>query len=83
MYRYKSCIKKATTNYILYSHMMICIFVLSGTSCCLSSELKKLNTNAFYISGTMIEKKPVIYNLDCGNDLKNFDENKLLNNFNQ
>ena len=47
----------------------------------LSREIKKLDTKAFYISGTMIEKKSGHIQFDCGNDLKNFDEVKLLNNF--
>ena len=44
-------------------------------------EIEKLNTNAFFLSGTMIEKNSGHLQLACGNDYKDFDENKLLNNF--
>ena len=71
--------KKTTTDYILYAHddMYFC----PDWDIELSREIKKLNTNAFYISGTMIERKTGHIQFDCGIDLKNFDEVKLLNNF--
>ena len=71
--------KKATTNYIMYAHddMYFC----PDWDIELSREIKKLDTKAFYISGTMIERKSGHIQFDCGNDLKNFDEVKLLNNF--
>ena len=71
--------EKASTNYILYSHddMYFC----PGWDVELSKEIKILDTNAFYISGTMIERKSGHIQLDCGSDLTNFDEVKLLNNF--
>ena len=47
----------------------------------LFNEIKELNTKAFFLSGTMIEKNSGHIQLDCGNDYNDFDENKLLNNF--
>jgi len=72
--------KKASTNYILYAHddMYFC----PGWDIELSKEIKIFNTNAFYISGTMIERNTGHIQLDCGTDQKNFDEVKLLNNYN-
>ena len=70
---------KATTNYILYSHddMYFC----PGWDIALAHELKSLNTNAYYISGTMIEKSSGHIQLDCGENYKDFDEKKLLNKY--
>ena len=71
--------KKATKEYILYSHddMYFC----PGWDECLLSEIKLLKTNAYYLSGTMIEKNSGHIQLDCGDDYKNFNENKLLNEY--
>ena len=44
-------------------------------------RFKNLNTNAYYLSGTMIEKSSGHIQLDCGNDHMNFDETKLLNEY--
>ena len=70
---------KATSEYILYSHddMYFC----PGWDKAISKEINRLDTKAFYISGTMIEKSSGHIQIDCGNDHKDFDENKLLNNF--
>ena len=70
---------RATTKYILYSHddMYFC----PNWDKALNEELKKINTNAYYISATMIEKNSGHIQLDCGNDYNDFDENKLLNNY--
>ena len=38
----------------------------------LNDELKKINTNAYYISATMIEKNSGHIQLDCGNSLQRF-----------
>ena len=67
---------KATSNYILYSHddMYFC----PDWDQFLMNEISNLNTNAYYISGTMIEKSSGHIQLDCGNDFKDFDEEKLL-----
>ena len=70
---------RATTEYIIYSHddMYYC----PGWDETLLTEINKLNTKAFFLSGTMIEKNSGHLQLDCGDNYKNFDENKLLNNF--
>ena len=73
--------KKATTEYILYSHddMYFC----PGWDDILNDEIKNINTTAFYLSGTMIEKNSGHIQLDCGDDYFNFDEKKLLENYNK
>ena len=70
---------QATTEYIIFSHddMYYC----PGWDEVLFNEINRLNTKAFFLSGTMIEKNSGHLQLDCGNDYKDFDENKLLNNF--
>jgi len=71
--------KKSTKDYILYSHddMYFCplwdkYFI---------DELKKINHNKFYLSGTMIEPNSGHIKYNCGETINNFDENKLLNNY--
>jgi glycosyltransferase involved in cell wall biosynthesis len=70
---------KATTEYIIFSHddMYYC----PGWDEALFNEIKKLNTKAFFLSGTMIEKNSGHLQLDCGNNYNDFNETKLLNNF--
>ena len=70
--------KKATKDYILYSHddMYFC----PGWDECLKNEISKLTNNLFYLSATMIEQNSGHIQLDCGVDYKNFNENFLLNN---
>ena len=64
--------KKATKDYILYSHddMYFC----PGWDHVLNDEIKNINTKAFYLSGTMIEKNSGHIQLDCGDDYFTFDE---------
>ena len=71
--------KKAKTNYILYSHddMYFC----PGWDACLEKEVKKLNTDKFYLSASMIEKNSGHIQFDAGENFSNFDEDKLLRNF--
>tara|TARA_Y100000590_G_scaffold274281_1_gene307979 strand:+ start:23076 stop:23957 length:882 start_codon:yes stop_codon:yes gene_type:complete len=73
--------KKATTEFILYSHddMYFC----PGWDEALLKEINSLDTKAYYISGTMIEKETGHIQLDCGTDHKDFDEIKLLENYNK
>ena len=73
--------EKATKDYILYSHddMYFC----PGWDHVLNDEIKNINTTAFYFSGTMIEKNSGHIQLDCGDDYFNFDEKKLLENYNK
>ena len=70
---------KSSSKYILYSHddMYFC----PGWDTVLENEIKNLQTNAFYISATMIEKNGGHIQLDCGSNFKDFDEKKLLNKF--
>ena len=71
--------KKAKTNYILYSHddMYFC----PGWDSCLEKEVKKLNTDKFYLSASMIEKNSGHIQFDAGDSFSDFDEDKLLKNF--
>ena len=71
--------KKAKTNYILYSHddMYFC----PGWDTCLEKEVKKLNTDKFYLSASMIEKNSGHIQFDAGDNFSDFDEDKLLKNF--
>ena len=71
--------KKAKTNYILYSHddMYFC----PGWDTCLEKEVKKLNTDKFYLSASMIEKNSGHIQFDAGDNFLDFDEDKLLKNF--
>jgi len=70
---------KAATDYILYSHddMYFC----PGWDIALKNEINEINTDAYYISGTMIEKSGGHIQFDCGSDYKDFDEDKLIKNF--
>ena len=71
--------KRATTDYILYSHddMYFC----PNWDVILKKEIDKLNTKAFYLSGTMIEKNSGHIQIDCGDDYTNFNEKKFLENY--
>ena len=73
--------EKATKDYILYSHddMYFC----PDWDHVLNDEIKNINTTAFYLSGTMIEKNSGHIQLDCGDDYFTFDEKKLLENYNK
>ena len=72
--------KKATKNYILYSHddMYFC----PRWDIVLENEIIINNTKLFYLSGTMIEQNSGHIQFDCGKNFEDFDENKLLNNLN-
>ena len=71
--------RKSNTNFILYSHddMYFC----PGWDVILKNNVDKLNTNLFYLSGTMIDQNTGHIKFDCGSDFTNFDENKLLQNY--
>lgn len=70
---------ESSSNYLLYSHddMYFC----PKWDKVLRDEIKNYKNNAYYISGTMIEKNSGHIQLDCGDKYNNFDEKKLLNNF--
>ena len=71
--------KLATTEYILYSHddMYFC----PRWDLVLKDELNKIDTKLFYFSASMIEKDSGHIIFDCGSTYKDFDEQKLLENF--
>ena len=69
--------KLTTTNYFLYAHDDF--YFCPDWDIVLEKEIKFLNTELFYLSGTMIQNGQVI--LDCGENLKTFNEQKLLKNY--
>ncbi len=71
--------KLATNNYILYAHddMYFC----PDWDEYLNNEVKRIKHDKFYLSGTMIEPSSGHIVFNCGENIKEFDENKLLNNY--
>ena len=68
--------KKAKNNYILISHDDF--YYCPGWDLTFNEEIKNLQHNNFYLSGTMVGEGQVKF--DAGSDLSNFDEQKLLSN---
>ena len=66
--------KKTTTNYLLYAHDDF--YFCPKWDFILRKELDKIGHNKFYLSGTMVNNGQI--KLDCGSDLKTFNEKKLL-----
>ncbi len=66
-------------RYLLYTHddMYFC----PNWDVVVMEELKNIKHEFFYLSGTMIEQKSGHIKFDCGSELKNFDEKKLLDNY--
>ena len=77
--------KKVSNDYIIYSHDDM--YFLPNWDFHLLEEIKKINHNNFYLSLTQISHSgPVKGSLqhiqfDCGDNIDNFDEKKLLNEF--
>jgi len=77
--------KKAKTDYILYAHDDM--YFLPKWDLHLKNEINKIEHNQFYLSMTQLShKKGVKGNLqhiyfDCGSNLNDFDEVKLLDNY--
>tara|TARA_B100000989_G_C19473982_1_gene442018 strand:- start:132 stop:992 length:861 start_codon:yes stop_codon:yes gene_type:complete len=69
--------KNATKKYVLYSHDDF--YFCPDWDNILINEIYNLKTDKFYLSGTMIHNGQIKYN--CGTNLKNFNENKLLQNY--
>ena len=69
--------KICTKDYILYSHDDF--YFCPNWDVVLEKEIKSLNTELFYLSGTMIQNGQV--QLDCGENLNSFNEQKLLKNY--
>ncbi|MDC3013782.1 glycosyltransferase [bacterium] len=68
--------KKAQFNYILISHDDF--YYCPGWDIEFEKEIKLLNHNNFYLSGTMVRAGQVYF--DAGDNYDSFDESKLLNN---
>ena len=73
-----SAARKARYEYILYSHDDF--YFCPGWDIELKNEVDKIGHKNFYISGTMIGTSGE-YSLDCGDNINNFNEKKLLDNF--
>ncbi len=71
--------KLATKKYLLYSHDDM--YFLPAWDHFLKNELDTMSNNKFYLSGTMIEPNSGHITLNCGEDINNFDETKLLTNY--
>ena len=69
--------KLSTKQYILYAHDDF--YFCPRWDIVLFNELKNLKHKSFYLSGTMIQNGQV--ELDCGDNIKNFNEKKLLSQY--
>ncbi len=69
--------KLSTKTYILYAHDDF--YFCPDWDVVLFNELNNLKHNFFYLSGTMIQNGQV--ELDCGDNIKNFNEKKLLSQY--
>ncbi len=70
--------KLASTNYILYSHDDMYFCPLWDKY--LIEEVKNIEHNKFYLSGTMIEPNSGHIKFNCGETIESFNEKKLLEN---
>ena len=72
--------KKSKYEYLIYSHddMYFC----PGWEKPLIDEIKSINNNKFYISGSMIEPYSGHIKFNCGENIDSFNEKKLLDNLN-
>ena len=71
--------KKANFDYILYAHDDF--YFCPNWDEALDNEIKQINHNKFYLSGIMMNNGPIKF--ECGNNLDEFDEKKLLENYNK
>ncbi len=69
--------RKAKFDYILYAHDDF--YFCPKWDEVFQNEVENINHNNFYLSGTMMNNGPIKFG--CGNNLKDFDEKKLLENF--
>ena len=69
--------KKAKFDYILYAHDDF--YFCPEWDEVLKQEKNKIGHNEFYLSGIMLNNGPIKF--DCGNDLHNFNEEKLLKEY--
>ena len=72
--------KKSSTEFIVYAHddMYFC----PGWDVAFEKEVKNSKNNLYLISGTMIEANSGHLQLNCGVEFSNFNEKKLLTEFN-
>ena len=69
--------KKSKFKYILYSHDDF--YFCPGWDEVLKNEVEAIGHNNFYFSGVMMNNGPIKFN--AGSDIKSFDENKVLNEY--
>ena len=69
--------KKAKKDYILYAHDDF--YFCPSWDISLKNEIDKIGHKNFYLSGIMINNGPLKF--DCGDKLENFNESKLLENY--
>ncbi len=69
--------KKSKFKYILYSHDDF--YFCPGWDEVLKNEVDTIGHNNFYLSGVMMNNGPIRFN--AGLDINNFDENKVLNEY--
>ena len=69
--------KKAKNNFILYAHDDF--YFCPEWDFVLKNEIDKIGHNKFYLSGIMMNNGPLKF--DCGDSLENFNESKLLRNY--
>ena len=69
--------KKAKNDFILYAHDDF--YFCPKWDLTLKNEIDKIGHNKFYLSGIMMNNGPLKF--DCGNSLENFNESKLLDNY--
>ena len=69
--------KKSKFKYILYSHDDF--YFCPGWDDVLKNEVDAIGHNNFYLSGVMMNNGPIKFN--AGSDIKSFDENKFLNEY--
>ena len=72
--------KLASQKYIVYAHddMYFC----PGWDVQFKNEILKISNEDFFLSGTMIQPFKSFIFLDCGKNIEEFNEAKLLKNFN-
>ena len=69
--------KKAKNDFILYAHDDF--YFCPGWDISLKNEIDKIGHKNFYLSGIMMNNGPLKF--DCGDTLENFNESKLLENY--
>ena len=67
--------KLVNTNYILYAHDDM--FFCRNWDVFLENEVKKINSNLFYLTGTTVSINNGLINYDCGSIPENFNEEKF------